>query len=111
MLAVVAGQFDGLLEARVAMAMFTRTVLHDARRLAGVPVGQVDDGIAVIEWLAVGKAGAQIWRAPAVEEGQARLPVRLQCRIRGLVLEEIGKQEVVLMVSSARCRTLSRSRR
>ena len=50
--AIADGQFDGLLEARVAVAEFTRAFLHDARRLASVPVRQIDDGIAVIEWLA-----------------------------------------------------------
>ena len=50
--AIADGQFDGLLEARVAVAEFTRALLHDARRLVGVSVRQVDDGIAVMEWLA-----------------------------------------------------------
>ena len=92
---IAVGQLDGLFETRVVVAEFTRALLHDARRLAGVAVGQVDDGIAVIKRLAIRKRGAQIRRALAVEEGQARLPPGLYRRIRGMVLEKIGKQEVV----------------
>ena len=51
-MAIADGQLDRLLEACVAVAEFTLALLHDARRLAGVQVRQVDDGITVMERLA-----------------------------------------------------------